>query len=427
MKKDKKLFEQAILDAKSIRDTATLNAKLALEEQLTPKLREMLAKKLQEQEEGKLQETEELDENENLDEELDLDEILNELDLEENGESQLRESFELDEADDSEKKDAAPKKDSAPKSDSKPSAPKASSEPTDLGDVAEDGVSDEDKISSLTVGDLKLILQDLIAAEMSAGEPGLGEPGLEDPAVSGVDDLGAGPEMGMDSPEMGHDMMPAGDFDDEEDINLEELLAELEQMNQEGLGAKLKAGAQKIGQKVATAAKNFASDVAPSSVKPGGKHYNNRQQLPTNKSFSEGQELDEAEELQQENAALKAELNEAKKAVNVYKKELHEQNLLNAKLLYVNKIFKAKNLTESQKVRVITTFDKVTSVKDAKLVYEALNSAGIKNNVAKKPITESRGFASKPAGIAPKTPIVDNSNAQIEQWQRLAGIKKNRF
>ena len=100
---------------------------------------------------------------------------------------------------------------------------------------------------------------------------------------------------------------------------------------------------------------------------------------------------------------------------------LSEVKLLNAKLLYTNKIFRAKNLTESQKVKVLESFDKASSVKEAKLIYETLTA--IKET--KSPVTESmRGMASKAAGIAPtKKPILE-VNDQFARWQVLAGIKK---
>ena len=100
---------------------------------------------------------------------------------------------------------------------------------------------------------------------------------------------------------------------------------------------------------------------------------------------------------------------------------LNEVNLLNAKLLYTNKIFKAKSLTESQKVKVLTAFDKATSKKEAQLVYETLLE-GLKEK--KTSINESMlGSASKViGGPAPKQPIIEVNN-QFARWQKLAGIK----
>lgn len=114
--------------------------------------------------------------------------------------------------------------------------------------------------------------------------------------------------------------------------------------------------------------------------------------------------------------ASKEELKEAKKTIAILSEKLQEINLLNAKLLYMNKIFKAKNLNESEKIRVVKSFDKAVSVKEVKNVYEILSESFTSKN--KKSINESRGFASKPAGMAPKTPIVD-SDPTVDRWQQL--------
>ena len=132
--------------------------------------------------------------------------------------------------------------------------------------------------------------------------------------------------------------------------------------------------------------------------------------------------LEEAEKMKKEMDEMKKELDEAYSALETIKSELNEVNLFNAKLLYTNKIFKAKNLTESQKVKVLAAFDKAASVKEAKLVFETL-SEGMKET--KKTVNESmlRGSASKAAGVAEKKPILE-VNDQFARWQTLAGIKK---
>jgi hypothetical protein len=119
---------------------------------------------------------------------------------------------------------------------------------------------------------------------------------------------------------------------------------------------------------------------------------------------------------------MKDELEEAYQTIKTIQTELQEVNLFNAKLLYTNKIFKAKTLTESQKVKVLAAFDKAASVKEAKLVFETL-SEGFKEK--KSPVNESllRGSASRAAGVADKKPILE-VNDQFARWQTLAGIKK---
>jgi hypothetical protein len=104
---------------------------------------------------------------------------------------------------------------------------------------------------------------------------------------------------------------------------------------------------------------------------------------------------------------MQEELEEAYDAIRTLKSELNEINLLNAKLLYTNKIFRNKSLTESQKVKVLTAFDKATSKKEAQLVYETLLE-NLKTPVKKSPIQESLGSASKALGTAKSKPIIEN-------------------
>ena len=131
---------------------------------------------------------------------------------------------------------------------------------------------------------------------------------------------------------------------------------------------------------------------------------------------------EDKKKMEEELAEVKKELEEALAALAEVKTDLNEVNLLNAKLLYTNKIFRAKNLTENQKVKVLEAFDKATTVKEAKLVFETL-SGEVKTT--KSPVTESMiGGASKAAGLAPtKKPILE-VNHQFARWQTLAGIKK---
>jgi hypothetical protein len=118
-------------------------------------------------------------------------------------------------------------------------------------------------------------------------------------------------------------------------------------------------------------------------------------------------------------AMAETELAEAISTIEVLKAELNEINLLNAKLLYTNKIFKAKNLNENQKVKVLSSFDKAKNVGEVKMVFETLNE-GIK--VSKNQIKENLGSASK-STMTPnvKKPIVE-SNEAFARMQKLAGI-----
>jgi hypothetical protein len=148
-------------------------------------------------------------------------------------------------------------------------------------------------------------------------------------------------------------------------------------------------------------------------------------------------ELDALDETEEENPVYEAkkkkeakedekdEMKEAIDTINTLRNELQEINLLNAKLLFVNKIFSAKNLTESQKVKVIASFDKATTPKQAKELYESIQSSTIGAS-KKSQIKESLGFASKAAGVAPKNSAnsIVESNDVIARMQKLANIIK---
>jgi len=140
----------------------------------------------------------------------------------------------------------------------------------------------------------------------------------------------------------------------------------------------------------------------------------------------ESEEVEEAEPTKES-----VQLAEALHTVQYLRDQLNEINLLNAKLLYTNKLFNKFTLNQAQKMKVVETFDLTHSIREVKLSYkilsESLSSGGSavkKLNTAAHTITE--GLASKPvASTAPKKQlIVENSNVMASRFQRLAGIKK---
>ena len=135
--------------------------------------------------------------------------------------------------------------------------------------------------------------------------------------------------------------------------------------------------------------------------------------------LGEGTEEEEENEVEEEE---NEQLEEAMSTIAQLRSELNEVNLLNAKLLYVNKLFKSKNLTEAQKVKVINAFDRAETVKETKNIFETLQESLTATQAKKNPIKESLSFASKSAGVADRKPIVEN-NEFIARMQFLAGIK----
>jgi hypothetical protein len=439
MSTNKDLFKEAIADAKQVREAALANAKAALEEALAPKLQSMISAKLQEMEKEGEEEEPELKEvdyfsandhrndsdparkraidagqmsegEEELEEDFDLSEILAELDAEKDEEKEKIKEAEEEEVGEEEEVEDEESED----------------EPTE--EPTEEETAEGDKITDLTVDQLKDIIKDIISSELEAEE--YETSGDEEAEMDGEE---MGIEMGTEEP----DMEIAEE--EENEIDLEELLAELDALNEgeekeeleevssEGIAAlvglipgvtltaalikdiisNMKSKGLKGIDGFMKAYKEVGADASAHMDKTVG---GNR---PGQGHGAEGGHfgLEEASDLE-----------EAIETINTLRNELNETNLLNAKLLYVNKIFKAKNLSESQKLKVIASFDKATTPKQAKELFESIQTSTLGAS-KKSQIKESLGFASKAAGVAPKSTIVE-SNDVIARMQKLANIIK---
>jgi len=190
-----------------------------------------------------------------------------------------------------------------------------------------------------------------------------------------------------------------------------------------------------------------AAPIAPVPVAEGDDEIVDLQELLDSLNEEESEEIEESEEKVDEKIEdeevvekiedeevvenLQTQLNEAMETVQYLRDQLNEVNLLNAKLLYTNKLFNQFNLDQKQKLKVVETFDLAKSIREVKLSYTILSesyslggSVVKKTNTTAKTITE--GLASKPvASTAPaKELIVENSNVMASRFQKLAGIKK---
>ena len=132
----------------------------------------------------------------------------------------------------------------------------------------------------------------------------------------------------------------------------------------------------------------------------------------------ESEDMDEEEEVDESNA-----LEEAYATIESLRGTINEVNLLNAKLLYTNKLFRTFNLNESQKMKVIENFDRAESLREVKLVFATL---GENLNVAKKPKTVVKeSLASKPmTSSAPKKEIISEGSQVADRFKKLAGLIK---
>ena len=133
------------------------------------------------------------------------------------------------------------------------------------------------------------------------------------------------------------------------------------------------------------------------------------------------------DELQTENVELKRSLKEHREVVRFLKDRIQEINMLNAKLLFTNKLFKEYSLNSGQKMHVVETFDRATTLREVKLIFTTLAEtyAGAPVGSTVRHITE--GLASKPVGSTkPKsTQILTEADATVERFKKLAGILKS--
>jgi hypothetical protein len=130
---------------------------------------------------------------------------------------------------------------------------------------------------------------------------------------------------------------------------------------------------------------------------------------------------DEEEVSEEEGEDMEAELEEAYKTIKSLQSTINEVNLLNAKLLYTNKLFRTFDLNESQKVKVLENFDRTSSVREVKLVFSTI--AENLNVAKKKKVVVKEGYASKATkSSAPKKQIISEGNEMAARWKKLAGL-----
>jgi hypothetical protein len=381
------LLKEAIAEAKSVKETAIANAKLALEEAFTPHLKSMLSAKLEEMDKDdedvkeEVESVEEADapsferknspagdslkdltprkvgqstvQEDEVEEEIDLDELLAELEkdeLDENARTDAEEEGYKDGMKD-EKEDL--------KEDERTDAEEEGyldGEKDEKEDMEDDMDDEEIDLEDMSEDDLKGFIEDVIKDMVAGGEIEPGDEFAEDEVDVEVEDV-----------------------EDVEDVDVD---IEIDEAKKEELDEKM-----------------------------------------TKKEKAEGDDRKKDDKIEAETEKMR--FKEALDEIDALKVELQEVNLLNAKLLYTNKIFKAKNLTEEKKVRVLKAFDKAVDVRQAKTIYETL-SEGLGNKISTPTINESvkKGSASKASGLEPivtKQPIIE-SNEVFDRMRKLAGL-----
>jgi hypothetical protein len=214
-----------------------------------------------------------------------------------------------------------------------------------------------------------------------------------------------------------------GKEQENESASLEEILAELEE---ELKSSNIGTGDNKMD--------NYDSDTED----PQGPKYFSRNEVMGalesmfSQAIGEGEEEEGNDE--KENKDMKRmqnELKEAYEVVNQLKGMLQEVNLLNSKLLYTSKLFRNYALSENQKKDILENFERVVTIREAKLLYSTYAKVheGVDASKGKKSKNITESFASKPTNstapsAATKSNIVNESNNLRARLQELAGIIK---
>ena len=387
-------LKEAIADAKAVKESAIANAKVALEEAFSPQVQAMFASRLEEME------SEELEEGNDEVTEAKAKKEYKDDDRKDGGESKetkrtekmkygkdLAEGEDLDEEYDLDEILAELEKEDDTTSEN---LKEAESDEDAEEEGYEDGMEDEKEdlddeededidLEDMSEDDLKSFIENVIEDMVTSGELEAGESFEED------------------------------DIEIEDDVEIEvEDDIEIEEAKNQGYNDKLDdAEGAKHGKKKQDMAQRRADS-------------ENMEKADGRRKFAGDSKMDE----------MKKDLEEAINTVSTLKLELNEINLLNAKLLYTNKVFRNKNLTENQKVKVLSAFDKAETVKEAKLVFETINSSVKSKSLAKNPVVENyrgKGSASnlsRSPKSSNKRPIVE-SDEMVTRFQKLAGIIKS--
>ncbi len=132
---------------------------------------------------------------------------------------------------------------------------------------------------------------------------------------------------------------------------------------------------------------------------------------------------EEEDVVEEEDEKESAKVEEAYRVIKFLKNKINEVNLLNAKLLFSNKLFRNYELNESQKMKVIENFDRANNLREVKLVFSTLCESLTVSKTAKKQNIKE-GYASKPVrSTAPKKEILSEGTALANRWKKLANLK----
>ena len=371
------LLKEAIADAKAVRETALENAKIALEEAFTPRLQSMLSKKIQSEmeKEGAHEEDEDVDERMHDEDEDDVEEMRLKAQDEDPSDEDSKDEDEVEEpTEEEEEEDEVEERMHDEDEDEK----KDEAMHDEDEDEVEERMKDEDEDEMDEDLDLDEILKELEAEAM-------------------------------------HDE----DEDDVEERMKDEDEDEEDKVDENDVSSAIGSADNKVDKKAGDSTDIGNADKA--------KHTESvDEDIDLDEVLKALSEEDEEEEKEStdEVSKLESELAEHRDVVKYLRTKLNEVNLLNAKLLFTNKLFRAFGLSNDQKMKVVETFDRATNLREVKLVYSTLaESFGTK--VEKKEIKESKGSASKAVASTKskkQEEILSEGGELRNRFKKLAGI-----
>ena len=122
---------------------------------------------------------------------------------------------------------------------------------------------------------------------------------------------------------------------------------------------------------------------------------------------------------------LQSELKEYKEAITYLRDKLHEVNILNAKLLYTNRLFREFALSNDQKLKIVETFDRAQTTREIKLVYSTLAESYTDGGIITKKTSVKESASRKTGTTAPKRKIITEEDQVANRFKKLAGILKD--
>lgn len=230
------------------------------------------------------------------------------------------------------------------------------------------------------------------------------------PPASGKGEPEGEIEIEIPEPDMEGDDMPPAEGE-EDDLELEQILRELEALDDtDDMGAEYDDEAD-----LEEAAKSSGIGTGDNKKSQADKAHTDD---PGKGKLTESEDADEDDK-----EGDKDELEEAYRVINYLRSKINEVNMLNAKLLYSNKLFRNYELNEDQKVKVIENFDRTNSIREVKLLYSALaESFGMTRKSNKKTIRESA--ASRPSrSTAPRKEVLNEGKELAARWSKLVNYR----